>query len=98
MCIGIPMRIVEVHSGTALAETDGETRRVSILLLEKTPEPGDHVLVHGDRAIRAMDAGEAALVADALRAVLAAGDGRDFEHLIADLAAREPELPDHLKP
>ena len=34
---------------------------------------------------------------DALRAVSAAAAGQPFEHLLADLIEREPELPEHLR-
>jgi hydrogenase expression/formation protein HypC len=97
MCIGVPMQVEEVHDGWCLCGVDGQTRRVSTLLLDAPPAPGDHVLVHADTAVRAMSAEEAVLVADALRAVMAAASGQDFEHLIADLADREPQLPDHLR-
>ncbi len=98
MCVGVPMRILAVSPGTALAEVDGETRTVSTLLLGHDPEIGQHVLVHMNSAIRLIDAEEARIVRDALAAVLAAERGQPFEHLVADLIAREPELPDHLKP
>jgi hydrogenase expression/formation protein HypC len=97
MCIGVPMQILVVDDHSAIAVVDGERRRVSTLLLDGGVSVGDFVLVHSDRAVRVMSADEAALVADALRAVLAASDGHDFEHLIADLVDREPQLPDHLK-
>jgi hydrogenase expression/formation protein HypC len=97
MCIGVPMQVIVVEDHTAIATVDGERRRISTLLLDGPLSVGAHVLVHGDRAVRTMAADEAALVADALRAVLAASDGHDFEHLIADLVDREPQLPDHLK-
>lgn len=97
MCVGVPMRVIEVGEGTALVAADGEVRRVSTMLLGDAPRRGDHVLVHVGAALRVIDAEEAALVADALRAVMAAADGQPFEHLVADLIDREPQLPDHLK-
>jgi hydrogenase expression/formation protein HypC len=92
------MRIVEARELSALATTDGTMREVSTLLLDRAVVPGDWVLVHTDTAVRTMTEDEAALVSDALRAVLAASDGHDFDHLIADLIDREPQLPAHLRP
>lgn len=97
MCIGVPMRVVEVFEGQALCEVDGELRRVSTLILGEPVGPGDHVLVHAETAVSKLTAEDARLVGDALRAVLAATEGRPFEHLIEDLIDREPELPAHLR-
>jgi len=44
-----------------------------------------------------IDAEEARLVRDALRAVAAAAEGAPFEHLLSDLIEREPVLPAHLQ-
>jgi hydrogenase expression/formation protein HypC len=44
-----------------------------------------------------LDALEARQIADALLAVTAAASGQPFEHLLADLIEREPELPAHLR-
>lgn len=97
MCIGVPMRVVAPAETSAVVEVDGETRTVSTLLVGQSVCVGDWVLVHADSAVRRMSEDEARQVSDALRAVLAAVDGRDFEHLIADLIDREPELPEHLR-
>jgi hydrogenase expression/formation protein HypC len=97
MCIGLPMRVVAVFPGQALCVVDDEARHVSTLLLDRGPSEGDHVLVHAETAVRFLDAEEASAIHGALAAVLAAVDGRPFEHLIADLADREPQLPAHLR-
>jgi hydrogenase expression/formation protein HypC len=96
MCLGIPMRVVSAGTGTALCDADGEARTVSTMLLGDAVEPGSHLLVHAGAAIRLIDADEARLIGDALRAVLAAAEGRGYDHLIADLIDREPPLPAHL--
>jgi hydrogenase expression/formation protein HypC len=97
MCVGVPMQVVSVADGTALCRVDDELRTVSTLLLGGACREGDHVLVHASAAIRIIDAREAQQVGDALRAVVAAAEGRAFEHLLADLIDREPELPAHLR-
>jgi len=90
------MRVVAADASSALVEADGEIRRVSTLLLDRVAE-GDFVLVHATNAVRVIDAEEARLVTDALHAVMAAARGETFEHLVADLIDREPELPPHLR-
>lgn len=96
MCLGIPMRILEGDDVTALAERRGATRRVSMLLVGAQPV-GTVVLVHIDSAVRVLDEAEAKLIDDALEGLEAAMDGRDFDHLFADLVDREPQLPEFLR-
>lgn len=98
MCVGVPMLVISVGEGTALCRVDDEIRPISTLLLGGSCREGDHVLVHAGTAMRVVDALEAQQISDALRAVVAAAEGRDFEHLLADLIDREPELPEHLRP
>jgi hydrogenase expression/formation protein HypC len=94
------MQVESVASASAVlcAEHGSAARRpVDVSLLEGTPAPGDWLLVHVGIGIRALEAAEAQQIADALRAVDAAARGQPFEHLIADLIDREPELPPHLR-
>ena len=96
MCIGVPMKIVETDGLVAVC--DGPEGRCTVSLALTGPLGADnHVLVHLGSAIRVMDADEAALVADALQAVMAAQRGDAFDHLIGDLIDRQPELPPHLR-
>jgi hydrogenase expression/formation protein HypC len=101
MCIGVPMLVSAVpNTGTAVCGGGQEgsgTRTVDTLLLDSPARPGDWLLVHVGVAIRALDAEEARQIADALRAVTAAAAGEPFEHLLADLIDREPQLPPHLR-
>jgi hydrogenase expression/formation protein HypC len=96
MCLGIPMVIAEGDDVTARAVWRGEERRVSMLLVGAQPV-GTHVLVHIDTAVRVLDAGEAELIDQALDGISAALEGRDFDHLFADLVDREPQLPEFLR-
>ncbi len=96
MCIGLPMTIVACDGATALAERRGEQRRISLLLVGELPA-GARVLVFIDSAVRVLDADEARQIDDALDGLAAAIEGRDFEHLFADLIDREPQLPEHLR-
>ncbi|HSP01833.1 MAG TPA: HypC/HybG/HupF family hydrogenase formation chaperone [Thioalkalivibrio sp.] len=55
MCLGIPMRIVDIDGFTARCEAMGVERTVSLFLLQDEPlEPGDHVMVHVGYAIQKM--------------------------------------------
>ena len=101
MCLGVPMQVQSIlPSGAALCAErhhGHERRAVEASLLDHPPRAGDWLLVHVDVAIRALDTEEAQQIGDALQAVVAAAAGEPFEHLIADLIEREPELPPHLK-
>ena len=102
MCIGTPLQVQSVPSwGVALckpANADEVSQRVETSLLEHPPRPDDWVLVHANIAIRALEAGEARQIGDALLAVTRAAAGEPFEYLLADLIDREPQLPEHLRP
>ncbi len=97
MCLGVPMQVVAAGIGWADCRNGDATRRVDTLLLDAVA-PGDWVLVHIASAIRRVDASEAKLIRDALLAVQHAAAGEPFEHLLADLIDREPQLPPHLRP
>lgn len=97
MCVGIPMTVIEVGAHDAVCEADGERHLISTLLIRDPVLVGEHLLTHRGAAVRRIDAQEAADIANALRAVMAAAEGRAFDHLIADLIDREPPLPDHLR-
>lgn len=96
MCIGIPMQVIETEFGMARCSHDGVIERINMLLIGDVA-PGSFVLVHAGHALRTLDPDEAQLITDALRAVHSAAAGAPFEHLIADLIDREPELPMHLR-
>ncbi len=87
-------------SGVAMCADPAEpatARSVETLVLDAAPAPGDWLLVHVDMAVRPISALEARRIADALQAVSAAAAGAPFEHLLADLIDREPQLPPHLR-
>ncbi len=96
MCLGVPMTIIETNNATALCERRGESRLVSVLLLDEPPI-GTQVLVFIDNAVRRLDAEEAQQIDNAIDGLAAACNGEDFDHLFADLINREPELPEHLR-
>jgi len=96
MCLGIPMRVMELGDGWAVCHGRAETRQVCTLLL------GDHalndwVLVHLDNAMRVLDDVEAQHITDALDAIEVAMAGGNVDHLFADIINREPQLPEALR-
>jgi len=101
MCLGIPMQVLSLPSwGIAVCHTSAnaaQPQRIETSLLLQAPDIGDWLLVHVNIAIRALDPGEAQQISDAVLAVNRAAAGESFEHLLADLIDREPELPPHLQ-
>jgi hydrogenase expression/formation protein HypC len=95
--MGIPMQVVVAGHGWADCRNGDELCRIDTLLLDAVA-PGDWVLVHVDSAIRSLEPDEARAIRDALLAVQCAAAGQPFEHLLADLIEREPQLPPHLRP
>ncbi len=96
MCIGFPMTIVEGDAFHALCERRGETSRVSMALVGAQPA-GAKILVYLGSAVRLLDEVEAKQIDDALDALQAVLEGKNVDHLFADLVDREPQLPDFLR-
>jgi len=71
MCVGVPMRIVEVNYPMAVAEAKGVKRNISLMLLpEEEVKEGDFVIVHVGNAIEKIDEKEAKEIWKALEEVL----------------------------
>jgi hydrogenase expression/formation protein HypC len=72
VCTSLVGRVIELDDEHATIDTGDSRRRVSlaVLLLEgRTVEPGDHVLVHTGFAMRVLDPGEAAELAEQWREI-----------------------------
>lgn len=96
MCVGVPMQIIAVDGIAAEAAGRAGSELIDLSL---TPDakPGDWVLTFLGAAreiVSADDAQRIAAALDGLAAVMAGGEAGDA---FADLDAREPELPPHLK-
>ncbi len=60
MCLGIPMKLVEINYPLAIAEAKGVKREVYLQLIpEDQIKPGDYVIVHVGFAIQKLSAEEA---------------------------------------
>lgn len=96
MCLGVPMQVIKADAHSARCQWDTRFEDVSLALIGPV-EVGQHVLVYLGSAIRVLSAEEAQQIANALLAVDHAAKGESFDHLIADLIDREPQLPPHLQ-
>ncbi len=60
MCLGVPMRIVEINGFTARCEARGIERQASLFLLQHEElQVGDLVMIHVGNAIQKMSEEEA---------------------------------------
>ena len=97
MCVGIPMRIVEIGDGVATCEGRGRRERINVLLVGPLPRDA-WILAFQGAAVLEMteaEARETDLALDALESALAGNT--DFSAQFADLIDREPTLPEHLR-
>jgi hydrogenase assembly chaperone HypC/HupF len=98
MCLGIPMQVMEVHENTAVCEGRNGRQLINTMLLGEV-EPGQWLLTFLDAGREVIDAERAALVNAALDGLqaLSAGGEVDLDMFFADLANREPTLPEFLR-
>ncbi|BDI07368.1 HypC/HybG/HupF family hydrogenase formation chaperone [Sphaerotilus microaerophilus] len=74
--MAFPMQVIAVDGLTARCEARGAERQVSLwALLDDLPAPGDHLMVHLDRAVQRLSAEEAAAVWATLDEIQAVLDG-----------------------
>ncbi|UCF81270.1 MAG: HypC/HybG/HupF family hydrogenase formation chaperone [Acidobacteriota bacterium] len=79
MCLGVPMRIVEIQGVDAVAELGNVRRRVRLDFVEDA-RPGEYVIVHVGFAIERLDEKEALETLSLFEAMGAAGGkGSDSE-------------------
>jgi len=101
MCVGIPMRVESVEGAFAWCEGRVGRRRIDTLLVGEVA-PGDWLLTFLDGArerLSAERAGEIDRALDALDAALSGiVDPAALDAFFPDLAGREPELPEFLRP
>lgn len=69
MCLGIPMKVIDVAGATATVETGGVRRQVNVQLVDEV-KPGQYLIVHAGFAISVLDEATAeetlALITEAL--------------------------------
>ena len=60
MCLAAPSRVIEVQDGVAITECFGQSRQVSLLLLDEEVAVGDYLLIQaGGFAFERVDAAQA---------------------------------------
>ena len=52
MCLGIPGRVIQTDTLTALVDIWGVRKQVRLEIVDETVKPGDYVLIHVGFAIR----------------------------------------------
>lgn len=78
MCLGVPMRIVEIDGYAARCEARGVERVVNLFLMQhETLQPGDMVMVHVGNAIQKISEEESQSIWEAFDEVLALQDEAD---------------------
>ena len=97
MCIGIPMQIQSLRGDMAVCLYQGVEYLIDLMLVGTLPV-GTWVLVFMDTAREVLDETRALQITRALEAMRLAMQGEtDLDHLFADLADREPTLPEFLQ-
>lgn len=96
MCLGVPMQVVESDGLMALCAADGGTETVDIALVGPQTT-GTWLLVFLGAARAVLDPATAAQITRALGGLRSLMAGGDLGDAFADLEARPPELPAHLR-
>ena len=98
MCIGTPMQVVSCEDTFAWCEADGQRERLDMALVGPQPV-GSWVLAFHGAARQVMDAQEAAQARAGRQALQSVLNGHgNVDDFFADLVARTPQLPAHLRP
>jgi len=72
MCLGIPMKVLEISGNKAVAEAAGVRKDIRLDLLDDI-EVGEFVLIHTGFAIEKLDPREAAETLELIKQVFEAG-------------------------
>ncbi|HHI71853.1 MAG TPA: HypC/HybG/HupF family hydrogenase formation chaperone [Rhodobacteraceae bacterium] len=92
MCLGIPMQVIESHSGHAICAHGNGKRRIDTMLVGDQP-PGTWLLVFIDAAREILSPEDAERIGNALNAlddVMAGGSG-NIDAMFADIIAAAEE-------
>ncbi len=73
MCLAVPMQVVRIEGGMAIAEVDGVRREASLMMLSEEIKEGDYILIHAGFAISKLDEEDAEETLRVFRELLDAG-------------------------
>ncbi|MBP1751462.1 MAG: hydrogenase assembly chaperone hypC/hupF [Geobacteraceae bacterium] len=73
MCLAVPMQVVRIEGGMAIAEVDGVRREASLMMLSEEIKEGDYILIHAGFAISRLDEDEALETLELMRDCLELG-------------------------
>lgn len=67
MCLAIPMRVLEIvedstglfGTSSAVVDADGISKEIRLDLVDRTPVPGDYLIVHAGFAVNTLSEDEA---------------------------------------
>lgn len=99
MCIGTPVQVITPLPWRAVCrDRDGSDCLVDTCLLDEV-QAGDWLLMQAGSACRQLDEQQAMEILAALNTLERAAQGLacDLQQGFADLLAREPQLPEHLR-
>lgn len=96
MCVGIPMQLLAIDGIAGRAEHEGEPTLIDLSLVPEA-RAGDWVLNFLGTAHSVLPEDEALKVLAALGALSSLMQGGDIGDAFADIEARQPELPPHLR-
>ncbi|MGB0694659.1 MAG: HypC/HybG/HupF family hydrogenase formation chaperone [Rhodospirillaceae bacterium] len=97
MCLGIPMRVLEVEGYNARCEAaDGRQEMVDLCLVGPQPA-GTWVLSFLGAARELLDEEQADQISKALGGLNSLLEGGELGDAFADLEAKGPQLPPHLE-
>jgi hydrogenase expression/formation protein HypC len=69
MCLGIPMKVLNIEGEKAIAEIGGIEKEISIALVDDL-KVGDYVIVHAGFAIEKLDEKEALETLELIREII----------------------------
>lgn len=97
MCIGIPLQIVNSNESRAWCrDSSGQEFDIDMMLIGKQA-PGTWILSFLNTARETISEQRAKEINLALQGLTDALQGKNIDHLFADLIDREPPLPEFLK-
>ena len=96
MCLGVPVRVIDVREFTATVDFWGVRKDVSLAIVDEPVQPGDYILNHVGYAIRRIPESDIQGTLDLYEQLLREAGGGDLmaADVRAELAASERQRVD----